>query len=59
MKFNNNKKGVELTLQTIVIFIILVVVLVVMIFFFVNHYGDNLGTLWDVGNSSIQSAIDQ
>ena len=50
-----NKKAVELTFQTIIVFIILVIVLIVMILFFVTHYGGNFGSIINVGNSTIDS----
>ena len=51
-----SKKGIELTLQTIVIFIIAVVVLIVIIMFFTTHYGDNVSNLFNIGNGSIEAA---
>lgn len=50
-----NRKGIEMTLQTVVIFILLIIVLAVVSFFFVNNYMDNSGMLTNVGNSTIDS----
>lgn len=47
-----DKKGIELTMQTVVIFIILVIVLLVMIFFFANNYVPNSEGLVEIGNST-------
>lgn len=56
MKIQNNKKGVELTLQTIAIFILVIIVMIMIISFFTTHYGDGADRLFDVGNSTIESA---
>ncbi len=48
-----NKKGVEMTLNTIVILIILVIVLIVMIYFFSKYYGSNANNLNDIGDNAI------
>lgn len=50
------KKGMELSLNSIVVLIILVIVLIVMIYFFINHYGSNSGSLIDVGSGAIEGA---
>ncbi|MFW5704923.1 MAG: hypothetical protein ACOCXG_03685 [Nanoarchaeota archaeon] len=54
MKLTKNKKGVELTLQTIVVFIIAVIVLVMVVFFFLKHYDANSVT--EVGKGAIDVA---
>ena len=51
--FLKEKKGVEMTLNTIVILIILVIVLIVMIFFFSKYYGSNANNLNTIGNNAI------
>lgn len=51
-----NKKAVELTMQTIVVFILMLVVLIVMIYFFTNHYGANSDSIIDIGNGAIEQA---
>jgi len=48
-----NKKGVEMTLNTIVVLIILVIVLIVMIYFFSKYYGTNANNLNNIGNNAI------
>lgn len=55
-QLKDNKKAVELTLQTIVIFIILLVTLIVMIYFFTTHYGSNSDTLINIGSDAINNA---
>ncbi len=55
-KIKYNKKGVELTLQTVIIFIILLVVLIVMIYFFTTHYGSNSESLINIGEEAINTA---
>jgi hypothetical protein len=55
INFKKNKKGVELTFETIVVFIILLLVFLVMVYFFVNHYG---GGVVEVNNIS-GSILDQ
>lgn len=54
-----SKKGVELTLQTIVILIIVLVVLVIVISFFATEYGDAASGLFSAGNDSIQHAAQE
>lgn len=56
MKIKNNKKGIELTLQTIVVMIIVIIVLVVMIFFFSNHFGGNSDVFFNASNSAVSDA---
>ncbi len=46
-----NKKGIELSLETIVIFIVLVIVLIVISYFFVDNYSSNSDSLNSIGNS--------
>ena len=53
----HNKKAVELTLETIVVFIIVVIVLVVVISYFVKNYSGGAGVVIDVGNESLKNAI--
>jgi uncharacterized protein (UPF0333 family) len=55
-KIKENKKAIELTFQTIVVFMILIIVLIFMIFFFVNHYGSNSDSLHNVSSSAIDAA---
>ena len=52
---NKNKKGVELTLQTIVVFIILLIVLIVVISFFSENYSSNLNVLNATGQQAIEN----
>lgn len=47
-----DKKGVELALETIVIFIILLIVFIVIVFFFVRHYGGGSEAIFEVGKSA-------
>lgn len=49
----SNKKGVEMTLNTIVILIILVIVLIIMIIFFTKHYGVNSESITTIGDNAI------
>jgi hypothetical protein len=51
-----NKKGVELSFQAIVVMIISLIVLIVLIMFFVKHYGGNADTVVTVGKDAINSA---
>ena len=53
----NNKKAIELSLETVVIFIILIMVLIIIIFFFSGHYLDGQNGLNVVSNSSIDKAM--
>lgn len=48
-----NKKGVELTWETIVVFIIIIVVFIVVVIFFVKHYGANSAGLMNVSKDAI------
>lgn len=56
LPFFQGKKGIELTLQTVIIFIILLLVLFVMIYFFTTHYGSNSETLGNLGKDAIDAA---
>ncbi len=56
MKLKTSKKGVELSLQTIVILIILLVALIVIIYFFTTKYTDNSGTLLKIGEGAINQS---
>lgn len=56
MKLQKNKKGVELSLNTIIIFIMALIVLIILVYFFVTHYSDNSTTLITAGTSAIDSA---
>ncbi len=47
------KKGVEMTLNTIVILIILVIVLVIMIFFFTKYYSENSNGINNISDTAI------
>jgi len=51
----NNKKAVELTLQTIIVFIIIVIVITIMIYFFSTHFNDNNQTIISIGEGAINS----
>lgn len=53
-----NKKGVELSLNTVVLFIIAVIVLIVITVYFLNTYGDNNNTVINVGRDAIDYAKD-
>lgn len=53
---NRNKKAQELSLEKIVIFIIVIIVLFIVIYFFSNSYSNNSDTIFNVANSSIDSA---
>ena len=55
-KLKDNKKAIELTLQTIVIFIILIIVLVFVIIFFTEHFTSNSDTATNIGEGVIDSA---
>ncbi len=55
-QLNQNKRAVELTLQTIVIFILLLITLIVMIYFFTTHYGNSSETMMGVGSDAIKNA---
>lgn len=54
--FGNNKKGVELTLETIAVFIILLVVFIVIVYFFTTHYSSNSDALINAGNDALNNA---
>jgi uncharacterized protein (UPF0333 family) len=50
-----NKKGIELSLETIVIFIILIIVLVVMIYFFTHNYTSNNNQIHNISTIIINN----
>jgi len=56
MRRIKQKKAVELTLQTVVIFIIVLVVLVIMIYFFSDKYVSNCDTINTIGGEAINQA---
>lgn len=51
-----NKKGVEFTLQTIAAFILILIVVIVIANYFVGNYSEGANSLFNIGNSSIESA---
>lgn len=55
MKHLNNKKGNELSLQTIIIFIISVIVFVVIVYFFSTHYLEGTQGVSEVGTGFINN----
>ncbi len=50
-----NKKGIELTFETIVVFILMLVVLIILIFFIINHYSGNWENIFKIGNETISN----
>lgn len=54
----NNKQGMELTFQTIVVFIISLVVFLVVVFYFTGSFSENSSFLFNLGNESISSAAE-
>ena len=54
-----NKKAVELSLQTIVIFIIILITFIVVVYFFISHYGEGSSNVINVGNDIIQNSKNQ
>lgn len=54
-----NKRGVELTLETIVIFIIVVITLVVVIMFFAGEYSEGSNKLIETSNQVINSTANK
>lgn len=52
-KIQNNKKAIELTLNTIVVLIILVIVLIIMIIFFTKYYSSNAESVNNIGDNAI------
>ena len=54
----NNKKGMEMALQTIVLLIILIIVLIIVISFFVGEYSQGSKTVTDIGKGAIDSVIE-
>jgi len=55
MKINKEKKGNEITLQTVVIFIILIIVLILILYFFTSHYNTNANVLENLSSTSIKN----
>jgi len=51
----NDKKAVELSLQTIVVFIIVVIVILVMVFFFSTHFNSGSQSIVDIGGEAIKA----
>ena len=51
-----NKKGVELSLQTIIVLIIVVIVVIVMIMFFSDQFLSNSQGISDTGNAVINGS---
>ena len=49
----NQRKAIELSLQTVVILIILLIVMLVMAVFFGQHFTDNAGSIFSIGDSAI------
>ncbi len=56
MSKKQNKKGIELTMQTIVIFIIAITVLIVVIFFFSSNYTQGSTNIANVSSGAIDAA---
>lgn len=54
-----NKKGSELTLQTIVILVILVIAMIIIIYFFMHHYGGNATAFNNISDSVITDTMNQ
>ncbi|MCA9459501.1 MAG: hypothetical protein KC550_03050 [Nanoarchaeota archaeon] len=57
MKLQENKKAIELSLQTIVIFIIIVIVLIVIVYFFVGNYSEGSHRIIDTGGEIINNTL--
>ena len=55
-KLKINKKGMDLSLNTVVLLIICVLVMILLIFFFIKYYGGNGKDLTNAGNSAIDYA---
>lgn len=51
-----NKKGVELSLETVVVFIILVIVLIVILYFFIGHYTEGSTNLINSSSELIKES---
>ena len=58
MMIKDNKKGVELTMQTVVVLIIVIIVLIVVIVFFTTNYGENAGTLFKIGEDITSGKVE-
>ncbi len=56
MKLIKDKKGVELTLNTIIVFIILLIVMIVVILFFSEHFTTNNDSITNIGKDAILNA---
>jgi len=55
-KILNNKLGMELALNTVVVGIIVVIVFVIVVYYFVTNYGANSNDLINIGNGAIDGA---
>lgn len=55
-KFILNKKGMELSLNAIVILALMIIVLIVIIYFFVTHYSGNSTSIEVIGKDAINGA---
>mgnify|MGYP006268540561 CR=1 FL=1 len=53
-----NKKGVELTLNTIVMMIIAIIALIVIISFFLTHYGGNIDFIFGLGDQALSGEVE-
>lgn len=53
-----SKKGMELSLNTVVIVIISIIVLVFIIMYFITYYGGNSGQIGTIGQGAIEGAKD-
>lgn len=56
-KINQNKKGVELTLQTIIMLIIAILVLIMMIYFFSGNFTENTSVIKDTGSGVLNKTL--
>ena len=52
----DNKKGVELTLSSIIQVIIVIIVIVVVILFFTGNFTDASTGIFDIGNGAVDAA---
>lgn len=51
------KKGVELSLQTVVVLIIVIIVIIVMISFFSEHFTSNSDAITDTGKNILNGSL--
>jgi uncharacterized membrane protein len=56
MRIIDNKKAMELSLQTIVIFIIVLIVLIFIFMFYTSNYTSGSEDLYELGSSAIDNA---